>query len=247
MTGEKDRSALVLVLHRVVARRERDHDVRPGSFRTLIDELAEGRRSFATRLEAPEPSSVVLTFDDATIDHLEVAHELANRRIAAVFFVPFGRLGHRGHLSPTGVRELVALGHRVGAHALDHAPLAGAAVGELRRQVAESQERLEEVTGAPVRYFAPPGGVGHASLEPELARAGYEASRSTRWGLYRTRDERWRVPCLPVTEHTLASGWIRAAAQRGALPVPMRAAALVRHVAPDGMRTRLRRSVHAGY
>ena len=97
-----------------------------------------------------------MTFDDATGDHLEVARELAARHIPAVFFVTFGVLGREGHLDDAALRELVALGHVVGSHALDHAPLAGLSREELRVQVRDSKARLEAVVEEPVRFFAPP-------------------------------------------------------------------------------------------
>ena len=241
MTGSQlGRGACVLTLHRVVERAERAHDVRRESFGVLLDALAD-RGPFSVELARPEPESVVVTFDDATGDHLEVARELAARRIPAVFFVTFGMLGREGHLDDAALRELVALGHVVGSHALDHAPLAGLSREELRVQVLDSKARLEAVVEEPVRFFAPPGGISHPALAAELERAAYAASRSLRWGLYRASAERWQVPSLPVTEYTVESGWILHAALRGSLPVSMRAAAAVRAVMPQSVRNRVRR------
>jgi peptidoglycan/xylan/chitin deacetylase (PgdA/CDA1 family) len=235
----------VLTFHRVVEEREHDHDVRWSTFRTLLDLLATESGGFATDLEHPTSRAVVLTFDDGTEDHLRVAGELAERGAAAIFFVSSGRLGSAGSLDPGHVRELAALGHVVGSHAHDHAPLAGLSDRDLRRQVVESKARLEEVLGTPVSTFAPPGGIGHPALADELERAGYGACRSMRWGVYRTADERWNVPCLPVTEYTIGSGWIRRTVVDGELPPRMRLASLVRSVVPRRSATMLRRRLHA--
>jgi peptidoglycan/xylan/chitin deacetylase (PgdA/CDA1 family) len=235
----------VLTLHRVVDERERDHDVRRSTFRTLLDLLAADADGFSIDLERPTPGTVALTFDDGTEDHLQTARELAERGAAAIFFVPSGRLGAAGSLNAGQVRELAALGHVVGSHAHDHAPLSGLSVEELRRQVVESKAWLEHVLGTPVSTFAPPGGIGHPALAEELQRAGYLACRSMRWGVYRTADERWDVPCVPVTEYTIQSGWIQRAVSDGTLPPGMRLASLVRRAVPRGTATMLRRRLHA--
>ena len=241
MSGlERRRGACVLTVHRVVGRPEIVHDVRRESFSAVVEALAK-RGTFSVELARPEPESFVVTFDDATSDHLEVARELAERGIPAVFFATFGLLGRPGHLDGAALRELVRLGHVVGSHALDHAPLADLPREELRMQTFDSKEGLEEVVGAPIRFFAPPGGIGHPALAGELERAGYAASRSMRWDIYRAAAERWDVPSLPVTEYTVRSGWIVQAALRGSLPVPMRAAAAARAVMPQAVRCRIRR------
>jgi peptidoglycan/xylan/chitin deacetylase (PgdA/CDA1 family) len=235
----------VLTFHRVVDERERDHDVRWPTFRALLDALAREVAGFSTDLLRPSAGHVILTFDDGSADHVHVARELAGRGAPAIFFVPTGRLGSPESLGADEARELAALGHVVGSHAHDHAPLAGLPLPELRRQVVESKARLEEVLGTRVSTFAPPGGVYHRALGDELRRAGYEACRSTSWGVYRTADDRWRVPCLPVTEYTIRSGWIQRAVADWALPPGMRLASLVRRVVPEGPATRLRRRLHA--
>jgi peptidoglycan/xylan/chitin deacetylase (PgdA/CDA1 family) len=234
----------VLTLHRVVDERERAHDVRRESLRWLLDTVAH--LSFSTELARPAPGSVVLTFDDATGDHLDLARVLAARGIHAVFFASLADVGRPGHLDQAGLRELADAGHVVGSHAVDHAPLSGLPPHELRREVAESKAGLEQILERPVRFFAPPGGIGHPALGDELERAGYDASRSMRWGFYRARGDRWRVPCLPVTEYTLRSGWIAHAALRGTLPISMRAASVARAVMPDVVTTRIRRRLLVG-
>jgi peptidoglycan/xylan/chitin deacetylase (PgdA/CDA1 family) len=213
--------ACVLTLHRIVREPERDHDVGRSSLARLLAALQRAEASFAARLEPPVPRSVVLTFDDATSDHRDVGRWLEERGVQAIFFVPSGSVGSPGHLSKTDLRDLALQGHAVGSHSVDHKPLAGLTLRGLRRQVDESKSALEQILGQRVRYFAAPGGISHPSLTAELERAGYQASRSMRWGLRRHPAERWQIPCLPVTEYTLRRGWIESAALRGTVPASM--------------------------
>jgi peptidoglycan/xylan/chitin deacetylase (PgdA/CDA1 family) len=245
MSPAAHRGCCVLTFHRIVDAPERDHDVSRRSFDALLDRLAAAGQSFTTELARPEDHALALTFDDGSADHLEVAERLAARDVRAVFFVPSASLGRPTALSADGCRQLVALGHTVGSHARDHAPLAHLPSAELRAQVEESKARLEEITGTSVTTFAPPGGVGHSALADELERAGYETSRSTSWGFYRSPEQHWRVPCLPVTEFTLRRGWIDAAIARWSLPAAMRVGSAVRRIVPASAAARLRGRLHA--
>ncbi len=235
----------MLTFHRIVTHVERDHDVSWQSFRSLLDRLAATELAFTTELRRPLDRSLALTFDDGSEDHLSVAEELATRKLPGVFFIPSGRVGTRGGLTVADARRLPALGHAIASHARDHVPLAGLTRAELRVQVEESKARLEDVAAVRVSAFAPPGGIGHAALADELDRAGYDASRSTSWGFYRSADDRWRISCLPVTELTLRRGWIDAAAAGWSLPRAMRVTAAVRRIVPAPAATRLRGRLHA--
>jgi len=235
----------VLTFHRVVSELERDHDVSWPSFRSLLDRLAATDAPLTSELRRPLDGALALTFDDGSEDHLRVAEELATRNLRALFFIPSGCIGGRAALTADAVRRLVALGHAVGSHARDHAPLRHLTRRELRAQVEESKDRLEDVVAARVSTFAPPGGIGHIALVDELERAGYEASRTTSWGFYRSPDDHWRISCLPVTEFTLRRGWIDAAVAGWSVPPSMRVAAAVRRVLPAPAAARLRGRLHA--
>jgi peptidoglycan/xylan/chitin deacetylase (PgdA/CDA1 family) len=241
MTSERHpQGCCVLTLHRIVDEPDRPYDVGSSSYRSLLDALSAVVDGFSTDLLRPAPRTAVLTFDDGSADHLPVAEELAGRGTAAVFFVPSARLGRRGSLTADDARQLVGLGHVVGSHAHDHAPLAGLSRAELRRQVVESKLRLEDALGTAVSLFAPPGGVGHRDLRELLQQAGYDACRSMRWGFYRTADDRWDIPCLPVTEFTLRSGWIERAARNWALPPAMRVTSVLKRIVPARAASRVR-------
>jgi peptidoglycan/xylan/chitin deacetylase (PgdA/CDA1 family) len=245
---ERHHSGLcVLTFHRVVTRPERDHDLRSTSFLTLLDELRGGGCRFTVDLSGEElaTGAVVLTFDDGTEDHRSVAEELAIRTIPAVFFVSAANTAAAGHLGADELRELRSLGHVIGSHAVDHVPLDTMSRAEVVRQIRESKRWLEETVGSEVRYFAPPGGIAPSFLKDELAPAGYSACRSMQWGIYRSPRQRWAIPCLPVTELTVARRWISSAARRRKMPASMRIAAYGRRVIPRNLRARVRSLVHS--
>jgi peptidoglycan/xylan/chitin deacetylase (PgdA/CDA1 family) len=231
----------VLTFHRVVDRLGRDHDLSWEGFRSIVDALA----SSTVDLDHPGSShDVAMTFDDGTDDHLRAAAELRRRGLSGVFFIPTGQVGTAGHLDAAQVRELVATGHVVGSHAVDHHPLAGIPVGGLRYQVRESRLRLEEICDTPIRYFAPPGGIRHAALRQALESEDYRACRSMRWGIYRDPTDRWEIPCVPVTEYTWQKGWVLQALDRHSLPVAMKLGSVAKRLLPAGISQSIRAGLH---
>jgi len=233
----------VLMFHRVVEQRQEDHDIGWASFLRLLEGLRSS--AVATSLEPGAGGSVtVLTFDDGTADHLAVAEQLAASGLSGVFFVSAGKIGSPGYLGEHDIGTMRSLGHVIASHGFDHHRLEHLGPDALRHEVADSRDVLESVVGEPVRYFAPTGGSHHPQLAEELRRAGYTASRSTRWGIYRTGSEPFDIPCVPVTELTLARGWVAAAVERRQLPLAMRATYAAKRLLPDSARTSVRGWTH---
>jgi peptidoglycan/xylan/chitin deacetylase (PgdA/CDA1 family) len=105
------------------------------------------------RTDAPH---VVLTFDDGPepggTDR--VLSALAEAGATATFFVLLTRVRRY----PALLQEVVAAGHEVALHGLDHRALPTLHPGEVGRRVREGRAELEDVLGAPVRWFRPPYG-----------------------------------------------------------------------------------------
>jgi peptidoglycan/xylan/chitin deacetylase (PgdA/CDA1 family) len=237
---------VVLTFHRVVEEPQRDHDFGWHNFLGLLDRLDPKRIS--AEFDRPitnRGADLVLTFDDATSDHLQAAEELHRRGIPAIFFVPTGKLGQPSFLSAEQVRDIHGLGHTVGAHGVTHTPLMGLPQDRVVREVADSKAMLEDTVQSSVVLFAPPGGVGNPSMVRALVESGYVASRSMRWGVYRSASDRWRIPTVPVTEVTYGRDWVAKAIVQLTMPLSMRAAWAAKQLLPAGIRTQIRRRIHA--
>ena len=96
------------------------------------------------------------------------------------------------------VRALPAAGMAVGAHTVTHPILSEIPLKRAREEIAAARERLEALTGAPVRLFAYPNGhprrdyhQEHAGLVREL---GFEGAVSTAWGTARAGDDLYQIP-----------------------------------------------------
>jgi len=114
-------------------------------------------RLFGTALTAPKrPGELALTFDDGpnpawTPRLLDI---LAAGKVKATFFV----LGERAKLHPELVQRTAAAGHLVGNHSWDHPNLAHSSPEVIREQLNRTQNMLEQIVGAPVKFFRPPYG-----------------------------------------------------------------------------------------
>jgi peptidoglycan/xylan/chitin deacetylase (PgdA/CDA1 family) len=237
-------SLLVLAFHRVVASRERDHDLTRAAFVDFVDRVYAAHEITVALHPMPPGRRVVLSFDDATSDHTFVAEELARRGLPGLFFVPSGRLGAAGHLDRAELVRLRALGHTIGSHGVTHRLLDRLSQSDRAEELQRSKADLEGILGESVVYFAPPGGVVAGGLDGLLAESGYRASRSMRWGIYTSERERWQIPVLPVTELTVQRGWLDTALATWRVPTLMRAVAAGRRLTPATLRPRLRSAAH---
>ncbi len=238
----------MLTFHRVVEQCERDHDITWASFHGLIDAIALSGTPLETKLSRnplAEEATVALTFDDGTDDHARVAEELARRGMRGIFFIPAGKLGARGRLSTRQLRGLHALGHIVGSHGFNEVLLDETLSSwEIAYELRDSKQQLEDVVGAGVEYFAPPGGWMRPLAAGVFLRYGYEASRSMAWDIYRSVDDRWAIPSIPVTEFTLAHGWVEGAVRTHTLPFTMRCLWILKDLLPEAVRFPMRKMLH---
>lgn len=114
-------------------------------------------RLFGEALTAPHRAGeLALTFDDGpnpawTPRLLDV---LAENEVRATFFL----LGGRAQAAPDLVRRIAAAGHLIGNHSWSHPNLALSSRARIREELDRTSDALEQITGAPVRFFRPPFG-----------------------------------------------------------------------------------------
>lgn len=118
---------------------------------------------------------VVLTYDDGPepggTDRVLAA--LARHQATATFFVLLSRARPYRSL----LDEVVAEGHEIALHGIDHRPLTSFSPEQVRTRTADGRRELEDLSGQPVRWMRPPYGrqtlatwraIRHAGVEPVL-------------------------------------------------------------------------------
>ncbi|WCD92909.1 polysaccharide deacetylase family protein [Microbacterium sp. nov. GSS16] len=113
---------------------------------------------------------VEFTFDDGNeSDHRIGLPALLARQARARFFVITDRIGMPGSLSSTQMLDLAESGMGIGTHGASHRPWTELArTGELRRELIESSQTLQQIVGRPTRHAALPHGLYDRAVLDEL-------------------------------------------------------------------------------
>lgn len=114
--------------------------------------------------------SVVLTFDDGPVRGSTdgVLASLAEAGATATFFMLMTCVRE----APEMVREIADAGHEVALHGPDHARLTAFTPAEVTERTRAARLELEELLGAPVRWFRPPYGTQTPRTWAAVRRAG---------------------------------------------------------------------------
>jgi peptidoglycan/xylan/chitin deacetylase (PgdA/CDA1 family) len=173
-------------------------------------------------MSTSEPT-VVITFDDGDRRTCEVAsEELSEAGVPATFFLASRLLGStfatsfgpRELIDEAGARDLVAMGHEIGAHTLTHPNLTELQRHSLLEEVAGSRRDLELLTGARVRTFAYPKGKHDHRVVETVRAAGFEAAVTVSEGLVQEGTDLLTLPRIAVRAST-GTAQLRAKLTRG--------------------------------
>jgi len=170
-------------------------------------------------LEAGQPIDgryFCLTFDDG----IKCCHDgatpiLAERGIPGAFFIVTdytadtvdARIRRRLHggvayayeyLTWAECREMVAAGMTIGSHTRSHVRLAGLGENEVRRQLTESKQTIEEKLGIACKHFACPWGGAGKDFDSQrdvafASDAGYRSFLTTRRGKNTSGDAPYAI------------------------------------------------------
>jgi peptidoglycan/xylan/chitin deacetylase (PgdA/CDA1 family) len=110
-------------------------------------------------------------------------------------------LGRPGYIAPDDVRGLVDQGQVIGSHTITHRLLPTLSDAELNKELTDSRDRLANIAGHAIEWFAPPGG-HYDSRSPRAAHeAGYRFFRTMDWGYappLQFVDAQRILPTVPV-------------------------------------------------
>jgi len=161
-------------------------------FRALLDYLKRNNAAATTVSECgmrnaecgtQNALSTVITFDDGLLSFYENAYPLLEEKnIKVTLFPVAGLLGKTGgwdvmgrtsHISAPVLREIASTGHEIGSHSLTHANLVWLDNRELMKELRDSKDILEDVTGMPVKSLSFPFGSWNRRVWDAAKSAGY--------------------------------------------------------------------------
>jgi peptidoglycan-N-acetylglucosamine deacetylase len=104
----------------------------------------------------PGSRQIALTYDDGPNDPhtLRLLEVLAKHNVHATFFL----IGRYVQQQPQIAREIVQAGHVVGNHTFTHPLLIFKSESEIRQELTQCRDALQDATGQPSNLFRPPFG-----------------------------------------------------------------------------------------
>lgn len=168
--------------------------------------------------DASAPPHVVITFDDGCeTDLLLAAPLLEEAGCGATFYVVTGFLGQRGYMTVRQVRELSERGFEIGSHSHTHSYLTDLGDRQLRAEIRDSKERLEEMTGKRVEHFSCPGGRWDERVAEVAREAGYRSVSTSRPGINSRASDPFALRRVAVMRGTSGAELVRLARAEGLL------------------------------
>jgi len=146
---------------------------------------------------------VAITFDDGCeTDVLIAAPILKDHSFGATFYVVAGFLGQPGYLTISQLRDLNEAGFETGSHSMTHSYLKSLNDAELRSEIFDSKDRLEQLIGSRVDHFSCPGGRWESRVSELARQAGYLSVATSEIGLNSGKTDPYRLTRLAVFRST---------------------------------------------
>ncbi|MBN3040855.1 MAG: polysaccharide deacetylase family protein [Candidatus Omnitrophica bacterium] len=99
--------------------------------------------------------SVIITFDDGYKDNLKAIKVLKEHDFPAVFFIIFDKIGRQGYLSAEDISNFIEIpGLEIGSHTLSEAYLPEIGEEQLKQEIFDSKEKLEDKFNRKIRIFS---------------------------------------------------------------------------------------------
>lgn len=113
-----------------------------------------------------EKKRIALTFDDGPhpIYTPQMLELLKEEQVPATFFL----LGENVELYGDVVKEIAKEGHLIGNHTYHHVQITSLSLEEVCKEIQETSDLIEELTGTGTEYVRPPFGTWNEELEERL-------------------------------------------------------------------------------
>lgn len=153
-------------------------------------------------LAVPPADGIAWTFDDGYRSSLAIVAPLfSTLKIPLCVFVSrqYVESGDSRYLSRSEVIELSSYPNiTLGTHGVSHRRLTELNPSELRHELMESREWLEDLIGQSVNSLSYPHGASDGRVVQEVAAAGYVLAAGSSIGTYRDIRQRFQIPRIDI-------------------------------------------------
>jgi peptidoglycan/xylan/chitin deacetylase (PgdA/CDA1 family) len=158
--------------------------------------LKEGKSKSAKNL-------VMLTFDDGYENNYTYAYPvLKENGFTAVIFVVVNKIGQEGYLTIDEIKEMQKSGIVIASHTLNEKYVPSLKKVRLTEELCGSKEKLQQLTGKPVEFFAYCSGGYTIQAQKILKDAGYLLAFTTNRGFDKSlaNDDPYAIRRIKVTD-----------------------------------------------
>jgi peptidoglycan/xylan/chitin deacetylase (PgdA/CDA1 family) len=165
---------------------------------------------------------IQITFDDSNESDYTLALPLLKARgMTARFFIVTGRVDRSGFLSGKQIQSLREEGMELGSHGVNHHSWARLGPKELKQELVDSKQLLEEVSGVQITQAACPFGDYNRFVLTQLTESGYDRVYTSDGGPASSKS--WVLP-----RNTLGRGQASSSAIEAISKVPAGPRAVLR-------------------
>jgi peptidoglycan/xylan/chitin deacetylase (PgdA/CDA1 family) len=164
----------------------------PVKFASLLDRLTTNGFFLSTLTEAQQlpaancGKAIIMCFDDGFESFYHLALPvLQGHGCKTTVFPVAGYIGRpsawdtlppQNHLTKEQIREIASLGHEIGSHTMSHANLTLLNDADLEKELLQSKQILEDITGRPVTSLSFPFGQRNRRVWSKALALGYTAA-----------------------------------------------------------------------
>jgi len=150
-------------------------------------------------LQSQSDAAVCITFDDGCeTDLIAAAPVLAEHGFGATFFVAAGFLGTTGYMTKAQLRELAELGFEIGCHSMTHPYLCDISEPELKREIVDAKQSIEQILGSSIQHFSCPGGRYDLRTLDMAKRAGFVTVSNSEFHANSSATDRYHLGRVAV-------------------------------------------------
>lgn len=150
-------------------------------------------------LEAARGVKAHVTFDDGNISDYDIGlPTLIEHRRRGIFFILAGRIGAKGYVSASQIRDILAAGMEIGTHGHDHVDWRVLDAAGRQRELVDARKKIEDMAGAPVTSASVPFGRFDRPLLAQLKQLAYDRVYTSSTGL--AYENVWFRPRRSLTD-----------------------------------------------
>jgi peptidoglycan/xylan/chitin deacetylase (PgdA/CDA1 family) len=162
-----------------------------------LDELVEGIKN----KKAFKPNTVVITFDDGSVDnYTEAFPVLRSHHFPAMFFIISSFINKPEFLSLEQIKEMQKNGMQLGSHTRSHAYLPDVSHEQLLAEIKDSKTDLERVLAQGIDYLAYPVGGFNEEIKQIVKESGYKGACTTNRGFDHYNQDVYELKRIRLSE-----------------------------------------------